>query len=667
MRAALCVALWVPATTFAQLAPAYELAPPISGERYHEREELVVTASAMEGSLAVEVDGVDVTAMLQANGNRLSYMPVTALEPGAHELVLYRLQPDGGAVVLAEWSFDVGAAPDEHAASAWSMQAHSELTAAQRIAESGYDELGDPLSISGAGETIMEAEAGRTAAHLRSNYFVERDELNAPTGRQVDIGEYELGARYTHDALVVSARVGDQSLPYETLLTRDFRSRGATVAVSSVSGRLGVQGMALQTAPVIGSHPIVGIGSPSQRLAGVSIGARPLETRIGGLGIRSTYFSGEGTTIGFGQEGDVLSSTGEGVGVAIDSEWFDERLRLGAEYAQTEYDFDGVGIGASAHSDEAMAFRLGFSPIDGQRAAGSLQQLEFGLEYEHVGTFFHSLANPTLRPDRASTRGYSTFSWGNVSGGVDLYRETNNVDDLPAYTTDRLSSYQTTLSYQAATGAHDARHGWLGTPFVTVNASVTDLGRVKTPANYLGPALDNEVGSVSVNAGSALESWSWSLTYGYNRMDNRGDFPLESRSRLYGLQLAGWLFESLSWSSSAQRELARERVTGETSARWIWNNSLALSAFDGRLNAAISHALDRPSGSQGDPSRTVLNGELSWTLLAPRANRIGITLGLAGIEQSGSSGAFELYGEDRRQFFVILRLAAPLSWQPGGN
>src|SRR5690606_41960549 len=68
--------------------------------------------------------------------------------------------------------------------------------------------------------------------------------------------------------------------------------------------------------------------SPSQRLTGVSIGARPIETRFGGLGIRSTYFSGEGTTIGFGQEGDVLYATGEGVGVAVDSDWFDERLRL---------------------------------------------------------------------------------------------------------------------------------------------------------------------------------------------------------------------------------------------------------------------------------------------------------------------------------------------------
>ncbi|NLG76345.1 MAG: hypothetical protein GX535_08915, partial [Xanthomonadaceae bacterium] len=636
VRVALCAALWLSATMFARTASAYDLAPPISGESYHQREELMVIADSTEGPLAVEVDGVDVTAMLQVDGDRLSYIPVTALEPGAHELVLYRLQPDGDAVVLGEWSFEVGSSPDEHASAAWSMRAHSELTAAQRIADSGYDELGDPLSLSGAGETSMEAEGGRISAHLRANYFVERNALVAPTGRRVDIGEYDLGARYTHDEFVVSARVGDQSLQYDTLLTRDFRSRGATLAVSSASGRLGVQGMALQTAPVIGSRPILGVGSPSQRLTGVSIGARPIETRFGGLGIRSTYFSGEGTTIGFGQEGDVLYATGEGVGVAVDSDWFDERLRLGAEYAQTEYDFDGVDFGGSAHSDEAVAFRLGFVPIDARHALGSLQQLEFGVEYEHVGTFFHSLANPTLRPDRASTRGYSTFAWGNVSGGLDLYRETNNVDDLPAYTTDRLNVYQAMLSYQAASAAYDARYRWLGTPFVTVNASMTDLGRIETPANYMGPALDNELGSMSVSAGSALETWNWSLTYGYNRMDDRGDFPVASRSRLYGLQLAGRLFESLSWSSSAQRERVRERMTGETSARWVWNNTLALSAFDGRLNAAISHALDRASGSQGDPRRTVLNGELSWLVLAPLANRIGITLGLAGIAESGS-------------------------------
>src|SRR5690606_27429066 len=111
------------------------------------------------------------------------------------------------------------------------------------------------------------------------------------------------------------------------------------------------------------------------------------ETRVGGIGIRSTYFTGEGETIGFGQEGDTLSSPGEGAGVAIDSEWFDERLTFGAEYAQTDYDFDGAGAGASVRSDEAKAFRLGWTPIDGTRATGSLQQLQLGLEYERIGTF----------------------------------------------------------------------------------------------------------------------------------------------------------------------------------------------------------------------------------------------------------------------------------------
>src|SRR5690606_41542935 len=103
---------------------------------------------------------------------------------------------------------------------------------------------------------------------------------------------------------------------------------------------------------------------------------------------------------------------------------------------------------------------------------------------------------------------------------------------------------------------------------------------------------------------------------GYNRMDDRGDFPVASRSRLYGLQLAGRLIESLSWSSSAQRERVRERMTGETSARWVWNNTLALSAFDGRLNAAISHGLDRAVGLQGDPRRTVVYGASSRQGLA---------------------------------------------------
>src|SRR5690606_20327022 len=190
-------------------------------------------------ALAVEVDGVDITAVLQADGDRLSYMPVTPLAPGEHEIVLYRLQQDDSAEVLAEWLFEVGASADEHASSGWSLQAHSELAATQRIAEAGYDDLGERSSVSGAGETLLEAEAGRMSAHLRSNYFLERNELDAPTGRRADIGEYELAATYTHDRIVVSGRVGDQSLPYETLLTRDFRSRGATLALSSAGGRVG--------------------------------------------------------------------------------------------------------------------------------------------------------------------------------------------------------------------------------------------------------------------------------------------------------------------------------------------------------------------------------------------------------------------------------------------
>lgn len=664
--AGLYVALWA-SVAAAQTSSAYELVPPRWGERYQENEQLVVIVTNVADSaaaLAVEVDGVDVTSVLQVDGRRFSYTPVTALEPGEHELVLYRLQSDDVAVVLAEWSFEVGSIADEHEAAGWSARAHSELDTTYRVDESGYEYLGERLSVSGAGETLLQAEVGRLSAQLRSNYFLERNALDAPTGRHADIGEYELAARYTHEHVIVSGRLGDQSLSYDTLLTRDYRSRGATLALSAASGRVDVQGMALRTAPVVGSQPMLGIGSPSQRLEGISVGLRPLETRAGGIRIRSTYFTGEGATIGFAQEGDALDSSGDGAGVALESEWFDDRLRLGAEYARTHYDVDGAGAGVSAQSDHAMAFKLGFAPIDGRRATSSLQELQFGLEYERIGTFFHSLANPTLRPDRASTRGFSAFAWGNVSGGLDLYRETNNVNDLSIYTTDRLSNYQLGLTYQhsAAWGSQQSR--WLGTPFITVNASATDLSRLKTPTDYEGPTLDQEIGSLSLSAGSALDTWSWALTYGYNRMDDRGDLQLQSRSRLLGLQLSGWLFDALSWSSSAQRELVREQLTGETSKRWIWNNSLSMSALDGRFNAALNHALDRSSGSEDHPTRAVLNGELSWTLLTPLANRLGITLGLAGVAEFGSSGVAELAGQDRHQLFVILRLVAPLSWQP---
>lgn len=58
-------------------------------------------------TLAVELDGIDITALLSLQGRDLIYTPVKPLFIGSHSIRLLVFQRDGSSHEKAKWSFNI--------------------------------------------------------------------------------------------------------------------------------------------------------------------------------------------------------------------------------------------------------------------------------------------------------------------------------------------------------------------------------------------------------------------------------------------------------------------------------------------------------------------------------------------------------------------------------
>src|SRR5690606_13657393 len=96
---------------------------------------------------------------------------------------------------------------------------------------------------------------------------------------------------------------------------------------------------------------------------------------------------------------------------AADTLWFDEALRLRGEYAQSEFDFDGKDQGFDAEGASAYAVLASLEPLRGETLDGNTFTWTVGVQREEVDTFFQSLANPYLQPDRETTSVFTDFFW----------------------------------------------------------------------------------------------------------------------------------------------------------------------------------------------------------------------------------------------------------------
>ncbi|HEY7885748.1 MAG TPA: hypothetical protein VIC08_12465, partial [Cellvibrionaceae bacterium] len=384
------------------------LAAPQAREAYLPQEPLRLQLppdlpAALVAQLNVELDSIDVTALVASDGNALLFTPVRPLPSGQHELRVVAYGDDGSVQEVGYWLFEVrtpGFFRDN------SLTGHLDISATRRVAESSDYADQDAFSAQGSGSFQATTTTDFAQLNGRMDLLYTDNSQHSATGKALDVGTFLAQAQ----GKTLGLSVGHHAVASTDLLFDGYQKRGLSVNSQwqAINTQLTVFGMSAQDR--VGADDALGLGDGDNRYQGGVMQTRLWRSASHEGHLSAGYISGRRSDAGYGNwQQQAPVAAGSGWNLALDTHWFTRQLRLRLESAATE--IEQVGNAYSELSDSAYSALLVATPL---LAEGNITW-QLGGEIKQVGTDYRSLANPFLPADRYLERVFTQFAAGNWS------------------------------------------------------------------------------------------------------------------------------------------------------------------------------------------------------------------------------------------------------------
>lgn len=509
---------------------------------------LRIEAGALAGAgphrRAVELDDIDVTALLTVEGSELVLRPAQPLAPGWHRLRLVEYTDDGEIIERGFWRFEVR---------------HSRLWRERQAAVQAGFSLARRLSkdtVAGTprhaleGTARMDGMADSGVWSLRGEtdlVYQPRDALRSEAMAPLDATAFAIAA--ARGPWRISA--GQQTPLSSGLIVEErFLRRGLSIGLERPERGTRITAFALRSQEVVGLSAGIVPGDVSDRLVGLAMAARPLAGRREDLQFSVTWLQGRDPgMVGEGVGGDPdLTASGRALSLTVDAFLWQRRLRLWGEWAGSRYDYDGAGP-LAAETSQAHTFWAGYTPTRPLRLGKVRVNWEAGLEWRSLGSFFRSLANPAAGADRAGWRGFVAAAWDGFDLRFDAGREHDNVDSLPGLPRIAIERWNMALSWSPVQWQPPV---WLGLPRLELEVQRSGQ-RVERDGGGLDAGALRRTQTITFSAGFDYERGRWSVAHTLARDEDLGQGG-ESESSASELNLALRLWEVLDVDLAFQRE-----------------------------------------------------------------------------------------------------------------
>lgn len=621
-------------------------------------------------ALSLELDAIDISALVQRDNSQLTYTPVQPLSPGKHELRLMRYGDDGSVAELGFWSFDVRQSGYFQEAV---VEGQFDLGVSQRVAENDSFQ-GSDFGVQGGGQVHSVLAGDNWRIESSADLMVVKDRNLSFSDRRLDMPGFSITAtagRYT-------LKAGDQVLGSSSLLQDGYQQRGisTTALLPLIESSLSV--FRVSASQVVGVDSGFGVSDPDNRITGAKWDYRPVRNDTVEIYVASTLLSGRASEPDYGSFTQELNSTvheGDAWNLIVDSQFFQRQLRLRMEKAETRYDFDGDNTGFDPVEDDAWSglLLLNPEPTDHDPTEDAVPiDWSLGVEAKQIGTFYKSLSNIYLPADKNMRRLFANAMRGKWRWDGSYAIEDNNLDENPNYATTEIRQWMMDVGYsnyeRPTAGSLLAL---LGQPSYTLSINGTSLKDVFTPDGYL--VNDMETRYSSVNAIFSHDTWDWSLGYNQSRLeDNTGWQPdaltraLQLRS---GIQLGDYYYVNLGW----QTQRTRYREQAITTSRHLYSVDARGELIPGRLSVNFSmglnqnHAQEDPFNAQWEKT-TYISSSLNWRIREPDTHRAGLDLSLTFARNDHRDQlytAYDINNINGNQVFIGLRTSLPVAFSGG--
>lgn len=612
--------------------PTVKLLPPENGVRLATTPIQLQLDRVPQGSLALELDAMDITALAQRQGNSLIATPPKALKPGKHTLRLTMETYEGELVELGRWSLKVQQnAVFDRIEGAWqgNMALSRRLGAEPR---SGRDEwVAD-------GAVSAQAKVEKGEWHAKASADIGYDST-APTGDQAVLSHYLVSLQ--RKALSLSA--GHQPMLGENLLSDGLTHRGVRFDINTPAD-LPVSARLFTSRPDDVSrfnHPF-GVDDARNQISGGRLQFAPFSNHTT-LVIETEGYEGRVTDMNTGWE-----QSGSGWTVALSDRLLHNRLTLRGELANSHWDADGRGSLVNTIDDRAWRLDAGY------KWTSAAWQWLVQADYARIGPYFVSLLNPTQQTDQQGGRLGVAVAHDHWQGALSWQQIEDNVEHDTTQLTTRVEDWRAQVGY---TFAQPFAHLLSG-----INLSLYDQVRTPRfiPTGYLGTPVDDHTQGLSLSTDLQFYGATGQLIWERSWQDDRRVSSNDADTQQLQLSL------QKSWQISPGRtvSLAPGWVYGETdyyrSGQRVINETVSVDIssdgwMSGRMQVMLSPSWERNQDTlyTMDTDGYALSGSVNYRLRS--AKQLPLTLSLTGNWQKQHDHQLNLTTETW-QLYATLRL-----------
>ena len=687
-----------------------KLAAPLNGDRWATSEALEITLpgnlpDANYGYLALELDNVDISRYVEVVGNRIIYQPAQPMAAGEHQLRIVEYSETGKIVERGAWQLDVGAVDQAYSygkerehyndyasnsdrssttggygvtpnvaarrqSSGAAVQVKpvsstlsAQLTVSERYRFEDKDLVNPPDRDQLSGSAVIRGEhrgdrwrTQGTANVLIDSHGVEVTDRDKVT---VELGEYVVAGVSDNAAVYV----GHHDLGHQTLIMNGFNRRGASVTLGN-SDKVSASAFGYRTETVTGTEVgVLGLNEERHRVTGTAVNASLKPDDPDAFRVTGIYLQGEGGNTGVAVGGASHNQSGSAWSIGASSRVLEKRLTIKAEFAQTEFDFDGNGSAVNETEDQAHAFSLLYSPWKEKLIGNEPVYLTFGLEHKEVGAKFQSLANQGLQKDLRITQATTAFNGLGWYTSAYAFHKTNNVNDspvLPKYETDGAGLSAMYSPYYNSPGK--GLEHWWGTPTLLAGLKVSDLDTLSNPSNDRDLELEEWSSELMMGATFQYEGWNWAVNHKFNRFED--DQGHKSDTEGHNTTLGVNFNVSQDWSLQLQYQRNEsddlDKSIETLDQRFGIGSTVVLNPkLTGRF--ALNLGRQKVSDDSADSDSTDFNFNLTWLLQRANEERPGFSAFLEGASSVFDDNNDSSKSTDRNQIFLGVSMDLPVS------
>lgn len=316
-----------------------------------------------------------------------------------------------------------------------------------------------------------------------------------------------------------------------------------------------------------------------------------------------------------------------------------------------------------------MALLAEYWPLGVPEAGAPGTRWRLGAEYQEVGLFFRSVANPSLPFDRELHRLFTDLRRGSLGLELSLGREEDDVDDLALLTRLRNDLATLALDYTPE-GALDEQgrpvRWWLGQPSLTLSSQHARRETVEPAALQFDAPVDQRQDYTRVGATFRHETFAWSVGHGRgSENDLTGAFS-DRRTELTDAAMTWQPGQRFYVGLQGQYGTVSDVDLGQTRRSVLAALNSELVLVPDRLTSRFNLNLNRERGSDDTfdmDTRTYSLG-FTWRARQPSAGRPGLDLWLRGEYQDIERTSGLDSGDSPYQLFVGATLVWPVSYPP---